>query len=970
MFGLSLAGCARFDINLAFQAVEMPTFADIQPGSYVEPGLVPTTVSLNLPVGALGLRYSLSPAGDTPTGWLDYTEPIALSDSITTVTAYAYTSQTNVSGYLTGTFVLQTAAVTADLAAGTYDTRLALSLACATPDAEIWYSLDGSVPAPGGAGSQRYSSPILQDDRLAVQARAWLSGREASIVFSADYDWVTAPASASLPTGVYASEQLLTLACATAGAAIWYTVDGLDPDRDADPPVGEPYDGSAVAYSWGEPGLRLRVRAYGPGCQPTAVVEYRYLWSNVFYVDGVNGDDNLNAGTAPGSPKKTIRAALALANAVGGTDPLAIRVAGPFSYVETEPLRILRPLTLSGSYDTAFSTQNTIANLTEIRYNTSDPGTTAVPAYTLLLNHVDGSSSLDSFRVYAPDGTTDIGVAAIVLDQTAVSFTTVRFSGLAAREISAGVAIRDSSPLFVDCTIEGGTGGSVTTGEYHGAYGAWISGPLANPEFRGGTISALGDLGAALGEPTRSAGLLFTEEARGLVGGVASNTVVQGGQAEVSVGILFGRGAAPQLLGNLTVTGCGATTPAFAAGLFIDGASPVAQGDNIVIRSGVTPSPAYGIYCIATDPLYPANPQIGDAGSTITVRTDGNGSGALAAGIWISGQYASGTIQACSITGRTAGAGPTYGIWIGDKARPQISRCDIASGDAGAFPAYGIHASNIEQAGLLIEQNRLRAGVSSVDACGLYLEDVMFAKVRRNRIYGSDAGVPSSGVDLVANTVGLDGVLLVANVIMGTNQPTSSGHFGVRHRVSGGVVSRPRFYNNTIVVDGLTSDAFLNLADGVAAQARPYLVNNILYGATSSVAFRESLASGGNSNPAALLTNSLFGMDSHYNDNTVPYTTAVTINSGILTGDGDCAGNVCLDVSAGFTGGALSIITIAFFFVYDWHLAGTPPDPLVMDGTNLRLLASSGLVSEDFYDFYGNSWPAAGLPWPIGATGP
>lgn len=55
-----------------------------------------------------------------------------------------------------------------------------VALACATVGAEIWYTLDGSYPVPGQAGSTEYSAPIDIDYPLTLRAVAYLSGYIAS----------------------------------------------------------------------------------------------------------------------------------------------------------------------------------------------------------------------------------------------------------------------------------------------------------------------------------------------------------------------------------------------------------------------------------------------------------------------------------------------------------------------------------------------------------------------------------------------------------------------------------------------------------------------------------------------------------------------------------------------------------------------------------------------------------------------
>jgi hypothetical protein len=61
-----------------------------------------------------------------------------------------------------------------------------ISLSCGTLDSEIWYSLDGSYPVSGGAGSMLYSEPFLISSACVLRAAANADGQQPSNIATAD----------------------------------------------------------------------------------------------------------------------------------------------------------------------------------------------------------------------------------------------------------------------------------------------------------------------------------------------------------------------------------------------------------------------------------------------------------------------------------------------------------------------------------------------------------------------------------------------------------------------------------------------------------------------------------------------------------------------------------------------------------------------------------------------------------------
>jgi len=112
--------------------------------------------------------------------------------------------------------------------AGSYLAPISVALSDATTASTIYYTLDGSTPT---SASRIYTGPIPIAASQTVRALASATGYSNSAVVSATY--VIVPF-ASTPTispagGVFAGPQTITLADATAGAVIHYTLNGSTP---------------------------------------------------------------------------------------------------------------------------------------------------------------------------------------------------------------------------------------------------------------------------------------------------------------------------------------------------------------------------------------------------------------------------------------------------------------------------------------------------------------------------------------------------------------------------------------------------------------------------------------------------------------------------------------------------------------------------------------------------------------------
>ncbi|MBI2843357.1 MAG: chitobiase/beta-hexosaminidase C-terminal domain-containing protein [Armatimonadetes bacterium] len=147
---------------------------------------------------------------------------------------------------------------------GAYFETQPVTITCLTQGAEIRYTTDGSDPTTGTI----YSVPVLVDRPLTLKAQAFKNGMLPSAVKIADYVIQVATPTFSPDGSGYASEQPVTISCATPSAAIYYTTDGSEPDDI----TGTPYS-NAITISQTS---TLKARAYKSPLNPSFIKRADY----------------------------------------------------------------------------------------------------------------------------------------------------------------------------------------------------------------------------------------------------------------------------------------------------------------------------------------------------------------------------------------------------------------------------------------------------------------------------------------------------------------------------------------------------------------------------------------------------------------------------------------------------------------------------------------------------------------------
>lgn len=152
----------------------------------------PQTVTLSTATEGAEIRYTTDGNAPTPTSGTLYTVGFTVSTS-TTVRAIAYKNGMNDSPVSSASFTItgSVAAVQFSPAGGSFDAPVSVTLSTDTSGAEIWYTTDGSEPAP--SKGSKYSAPVRIAESATIKAIAAKQSWTSSSVASARYVIAIAP---------------------------------------------------------------------------------------------------------------------------------------------------------------------------------------------------------------------------------------------------------------------------------------------------------------------------------------------------------------------------------------------------------------------------------------------------------------------------------------------------------------------------------------------------------------------------------------------------------------------------------------------------------------------------------------------------------------------------------------------------------------------------------------------------------
>ncbi|MGE5702045.1 MAG: PQQ-binding-like beta-propeller repeat protein [Clostridia bacterium] len=201
-------------------------------------GIVAKGTMVTLETFPSGAAIYYTTDGSTPdrTSTL-YTSPISINRSMT-IKAIAVKdgmidSEIMSESYSVPPAPQQAAKPTASPAGGPVAPGTTVTLTTQTPDADIYYTIDGSTP---DRTSTLYTDPIRVDGNVTIKAIAVKDGMINSEIMSESYSVPPAPQQAEKPMaspagGPVAPGTIVTLTTQTPDADIYYTTDGDTPDR-------------------------------------------------------------------------------------------------------------------------------------------------------------------------------------------------------------------------------------------------------------------------------------------------------------------------------------------------------------------------------------------------------------------------------------------------------------------------------------------------------------------------------------------------------------------------------------------------------------------------------------------------------------------------------------------------------------------------------------------------------------------
>ena len=221
-------------------------------------------VSLSCATGGAMILYTLD-GGDPLDGGFNYVNPIPVYESVT-LKARAFRNNYNPSELAVYNYqVMETAVPVSSHESGHYLIGTQISLSCDTPEAEIRYTTDGSLP---NQSSALYENPLSLEENFTLKAMAFRTSYAPSEIATYNYQVMkTAIPVSSLESGHYLWGTQIALSCDTPEAEIRYTTDGSLPDQ------------SSALYENPlslEEDFTLKAMAFRTGWVPSPVAVYHY----------------------------------------------------------------------------------------------------------------------------------------------------------------------------------------------------------------------------------------------------------------------------------------------------------------------------------------------------------------------------------------------------------------------------------------------------------------------------------------------------------------------------------------------------------------------------------------------------------------------------------------------------------------------------------------------------------------------
>lgn len=186
----------------------------------------------------------------------------------------------------------------------TYKNPKKVTLSCETKNVKIYYTVNNSIPDPKSPDSVLYTegTEIDIDNTTTLKAIAFggdVKSEMLEATYTIDPNLVVEKPTTSLAEGTYHEDQETTLLCGTAGAEVYYTTDGSDPDRDKG--VGKKYNNEKIPLT---ETMQLKAIAYFSDTN-SGVVSFNFTIEKIRAVTvkgvtaAVNGEKPISKANVP-----------------------------------------------------------------------------------------------------------------------------------------------------------------------------------------------------------------------------------------------------------------------------------------------------------------------------------------------------------------------------------------------------------------------------------------------------------------------------------------------------------------------------------------------------------------------------------------------------------------------------------------------------------------------------------------------
>ncbi len=244
------------------------------------------TVAITSITPYASIYYTLDGSLPSQSNGFLYVSPIIIRTN-TILKALAYRENFSNSVLSSADYYLRCATPLFSHISGIYTNGIELGISCGSTGADIYYTLDGSIPSRSNgvlySGSVEIRSNVIVK---AIGVKDWMMDSD---VASCVYTVRCARPMFNPVCGVYTAGQNISISSETAGVEIRYTVDGSIPSSS-----------NGIVYSggvWLESNVVLRAIAYSEGKMDSEVREMRYYFVGGGGVSNISlwvgGEDNL-----------------------------------------------------------------------------------------------------------------------------------------------------------------------------------------------------------------------------------------------------------------------------------------------------------------------------------------------------------------------------------------------------------------------------------------------------------------------------------------------------------------------------------------------------------------------------------------------------------------------------------------------------------------------------------------------------